>query len=343
MKYVGYITKGLEEVGLLELKHKFQSIKVSEVKNKRIVFDVEENTINTNLLTELKTIDDIGILLGEVEKFNSLDQISDLIKIADLSTLLNYLQHIRKSFRQNYSLTISLSGCLFSPQEVEQAVIKVVQEKYDWEYSEKDRTNFDIRVFVDRDEALLSVRLTEESLHHRAYKTDSKEGSLRPTVAAAMLVFATNFKTNLKVVDSFCGSGTILCEALLSGNEVFGGDIDAKSVDITRKNLSNLNNLYLSNIKDSNATKTNWKTGYFDVAISNLPWNKQVEVESITKLYEGCIKEYSRILKPDGSLCCLVSNPEMFTKFIRKYMPKKSIKTLKIGLLGQNPTIVLAN
>lgn len=339
MRYIAYTTKGLEEVTKLELQVKLEGIVFEEISDKRIIFTTDKPI---EQLVELKTVDDLGILINQVNDLNSLDQLVDLLSVEKLKEVQRFIKNFREIRDKSFSITVSIAKSNLKSAEVTSLVQKCLKENLKWEYIELDHTNFDIRVFVDDRKTYISVRLTQESLHNRAYKTNSKQGSLKPTVAGAMVILATNFQKDLKVVDNFSGSGTILCESYLLGSQVYGGDIDPESTEITKKNLINLGYNTEDKIRPLDARKTCWPENYFDCAISNLPWDKQIEVTSITDLYENSVKEYFRILKPTGKLCAIVSKPELFIKFIKKFRPEANIKELKIGLLGQNPTIVLA-
>lgn len=340
MQYIAYVTKGLEEVLKLELQQRLEEFSIEEISGKRIVFS---SSSPLDQLTNLKTVDDLGILINQSDNVKNAD---DIVSLLDKNSLLK-VQEIIKEFREfdnkSFSITISIAKSTLKPPEVSLSIQKYLTDNFSWNYIELDHTNFDIRIFIDGKKVYISVRLTKESLHNRPYKNFSKKGSLKPTVAAAMVILATNFQKNLKIVDDFCGSGIILCESYLKGNEVFGGDIDIESVEITKNNLSNLGLNPKNYIKTLDARKTNWQESFFDCAISNLPWDKQIEVKSITSLYEDSIKEYFRTLKPNGTLCVIVSKPELFIKYIKKFRPNANIKTFKIGLLGQNPTIIIAN
>ena len=90
-----------------------------------------------------------------------------------------------------------------------------------------------------------------------------------------------------------------------------------------------------------NAVDTNWQSAYFDCAISNMPWDKQIKITSITDLYAGTLTEYKRIVKPHGTICLLVSKPELLIKHAKKIFPNSDIRSYRMGLLGQNPTVVL--
>lgn len=337
MNYIAYCTKGLEEIVEREITSTCSPVTIAELGDKRVIFETQKNFKE---LIKLKTVDDIGLAITKIEDISSVAQIQNALRELNLMELKNLLS-TNRPLDNNFSITASITGNEIKPNQLITTIAECIEQKYNWKFMERDHTNFDIRIFLDHQTCYISIRLTKESLHHRAYKTISRIGSLRPTVAAAMVLLATQDKIALKIVDNFCGSGTILCEAVGMKNEVFGGDIEAESVNITRANLTNLNFTKIDNIKLLDATKTSWSSGCFDAAISNLPWNKQIEITSITDLYIGTLKEYKRILKPSGALCLLLTKPELLIKHAKKIFPGSKIEVYKIGLLGQNPTIVV--
>lgn len=74
---------------------------------------------------------------------------------------------------------------------------------------------------------------------------DAKSGMLPPKLAQMMLNVAC--KDDLSVVyDPFCGSGTVLMEALLQGHQVIGSDISEKAVEDTKKNLDWVKKKFMS-------------------------------------------------------------------------------------------------
>ena len=65
---------------------------------------------------------------------------------------------------------------------------------------------------------------------------DAKSGMLPPKLAQMMINIGCG--KNISVVyDPFCGSGTVLMEALLQGHQVIGSDISEKAVEDTKKNV----------------------------------------------------------------------------------------------------------
>ncbi|MDF1614238.1 THUMP domain-containing class I SAM-dependent RNA methyltransferase [Desulfurivibrio dismutans] len=71
---------------------------------------------------------------------------------------------------------------------------------------------FDLHIRSNR--AVISLDLAGESLHRRGYRQDSGEAPIQETLAAALVDFS-GWDGVRPLVDPFCGSGTILAEALL--------------------------------------------------------------------------------------------------------------------------------
>jgi tRNA (guanine6-N2)-methyltransferase len=330
MNFIAFTVKGLEKIAADEIKEIIYDAQILEIQDKRVVFS--SNT-SYEKMTLLRTVDDVGILALKN---------TNVTTIQDIYAVQKQFEGFRKISVGTFSFTVSMANVKdLKTSEVEEAVIDLISQKYGWKTIEKDHTNFDIRLFIDKNILYISIRLTAHSLQHRSYKVESQEGSLRPTVAAAMVRLATKDESTLKVVDNFCGSGTILCEALLSNQDIYGGDIDPDAVAITNLNLSHISSLPVERIKIQSATNTKWPNDYFDVAISNLPWDKQIVVNSITDLYSGTLQEYKRIMKENSTICVLVSKPELFIKHAKAAFPRATIEATKISFTGQSPTIVL--
>ncbi len=80
-----------------------------------------------------------------------------------------------------------------------------------------------------------------EGLSFRDYNRparDSHSGMIPPKLAQIMLNIGLQGKTNQILLDPFCGSGTILMEAMLLGvKKIIGSDISEKAVKNSQKNL----------------------------------------------------------------------------------------------------------
>jgi len=326
MKYIAFTVKGLESIASEEIKTKLAGAKILDQGPKRVIFDTNQEVG----LTTLRTVDDLGFFLGS-KKVSNQGQIIDLVKSIDLAKVKQ---------ADGFSLTLSFVGFGIDKEELISELIKIIKDRYHWQYFRRDHSRFDLRLFLDHQQLFLSVRVTEQPLFHRSYRTNSVKGALRPTISAAMVQWASEGRQGLTVVDNFCGSGTILAESLTMGDQIYGGDILPECLQATKTNLANLGFSADDRVRVLDAFNSRWPDRYFDVAVSNLPWDKQIKIESVTQLYQETLKEYGRIVKNGGVICLLVAKPELFIKLAKKTFTNPEIKTIKLGYLGQNPTLV---
>lgn len=77
---------------------------------------------------------------------------------------------------------------------------------------DKDNPDVRIHVYLNRNEAFLSLDLSGQALHLRGYREDTGAAPLRETLAAA-LVLRSGWEQGTPLVDPMCGSGTLLIEA----------------------------------------------------------------------------------------------------------------------------------
>ncbi len=329
MRYVAYTVKGIEKIAKRELQEKFDDITILEISDKIIVF---EYTGDIDQLSKIRTIDDIGLFVCHL----------DVLDFKNLRSVIEYLKEVRE-IKDNFSLTTSISRVDINKDTLNEEIVSKLTSQ-NLTYTPSDRTNLDFRIFLNDKIGLITIRLFSIPLGNKAYEVDNYIGALKPTIAAAMVKLATeNITAHSRIVDNFCGSGTILCESYVKGYSVYGGDINSKAVTITQKRLKLLGNTQTDNLKVQDATKTKWNNNYFDIGISNLPWDKQHKAESITDLYVDSLREYRRILKLNYKLCIICHKPELLIKHIKKEFSDSKIEKIDIGYLGQTPSIVTAS
>lgn len=147
--------------------------------------------------------------------------------------------------------------------------------------------------------------------------SDRKKGMLPPKVARMMVNIAVG-NTSSTVYDPFCGTGTVLSEALMVGHNVIGSDLDGKATAGAEKNLEWLKQEY-----DLNG---DWKVFFSDASqvhkMSDLSNNlvdaivtepflgkpkpelKQLEniYKGLEKMYLGAFKAFKAVLKDQGKV-----------------------------------------
>ena len=71
-----------------------------------------------------------------------------------------------------------------------------------------------INLYLHANRATISLDLSGGSMHRRGYRIESVEAPMQETVAAAMIAMS-GWDGETPLVDPMCGSGTLLCEALM--------------------------------------------------------------------------------------------------------------------------------
>jgi putative N6-adenine-specific DNA methylase len=125
-------------------------------------------------------------------------------------------------FKKNMRVVIDKVRCnksmLSSEHSVQSVVHKAVCQKlcdvWGMKTLPESGATAAIRVYVDRDTAALALDTSGEALHKRGYRTQGGEAPMRETMAAVMLQLA-GWRRKIPLHDPFCGSGTIICEAML--------------------------------------------------------------------------------------------------------------------------------
>jgi 23S rRNA G2445 N2-methylase RlmL len=236
-----------------------------------------------------------------------------------------------------FSVTASfVGGRNYTMTEIKAAVAEGIAQRYpQWQYREDDAESaLNVRIFIDHDRALVGLRVGERPLYRRAYKHDHLPGSLKPTVAAAMVRLAA-VRPGSRLIDAFCGSGTVLAEAHLMGAAAWGGDISTEAVHSTEVNLTSVGRSRdSSGVVQWDARRLPLAAQTFDCAVSNLPWGRQIVVnDDLRTLYAAAFTEMRRVVKPGSPIVVLTSVPEL--------LPGTPNRMLEISLFGQTPVIAL--
>lgn len=184
----------------------------------------------------------------------------------------------------------------------------------------------------------------------RDYKrphADPKAGMLPPKVARMIVNIAQggpedNLKATKRMLDPFCGMGTILAEALIRGWRVLGGDV---SQEVARKAFENLTWVLrhtegilgrIDGVFPSEAVHISQKAeaGSIDAIVTE-PYmgstgiagkhdisEKEVKniIKGLEKLYIGCLRDWHGLLAPRGVIIIALPKYEVRgrTYFVKK-------------------------
>lgn len=123
---------------------------------------------------------------------------------------------IERTFSISASVAKSnINNSLFASQRLKDAIADYFRSKTGKRPS-VDTVNPDVRfnLHIEKDEAVISLDASGESLHKRGYRLLAGEAPMQETLAAAIIKLSKWDGENT-LWDPMCGSGTILCEALM--------------------------------------------------------------------------------------------------------------------------------
>jgi tRNA G10 N-methylase Trm11 len=144
---------------------------------------------------------------------------------------------------------------------------------------------------------------------------DDQSGMLPPKLAQAMINLAQVKRPGDLIVDPFCGSGTILSEAILLGSKnIFGLDISGQAIDNTKKNISWIKELYqltdikmkflAKNVVDLNKFVKNNSTAAIITEPYLGPQRGRLEfaqiITELEKLYSQALEQFAQVLEVGG-------------------------------------------
>lgn len=141
-------------------------------------------------------------------------------------------------------------------------------------------------------------------------------GIMQPKLAR-ILVNLSGTKQGETLLDPFCGSGTILCEAMLCGINALGTDINAKCVEAAAKNIEKTRETYELKAEGrailGDARKIPFSDNQIDgIAtepyLGKLLWKTpaalsvEKSIKELRKLYSEALSEMRRVIKQEGKI-----------------------------------------
>jgi len=147
-------------------------------------------------------------------------------------------------------------------------------------------------------------------------KRDSLSGMIPPKLAKMMLNLS-GIKSEDKLLDPFCGSGTIVNEALFLGlKNIYGFDISKKAVEDTNNNLKWLEKEFSQDISKVELKELDVRKVSKELSPSSIdavctepylgPQRGKIEAQAVKneldKLYSEALKELHKVLKPKAKV-----------------------------------------
>jgi len=338
ISFFAITTRGLEEISAQEI-NALAGVVVQRTEYRRVRFSCILEAIPS--LMQLRTVDDVFFHLADWNGIyhtrvgvGRIEQLSQALRI---HPLLKYYNALNRNIpdEPTFSVTVNFVGRRkYSTEEIKQAVASGVNAHSRWKYSPRfDESDLNLRLFLEHEYAVMGLRLSKVPLHRRSYKQTHLPGSLKPTIAAALNLLG-EVKAGQRVLDPFCGAGTILIEAAAHGAEVVGGDISPLAIAASLSNFKEAD--FVTHLHHWDAQSLPLKKACVDVILTNPPWGGQIQADDIDQLYRCSCAEMRRVLKPGGKIVLLTES--VFSE--QPYMSDwKVVNQFGISVFGRTPII----
>lgn len=191
---------------------------IYQVEDGRVTFEGDAEAIcRANVF--LRTAERVLIQVGRF-KAETYDELFEGIKA------LEWEEYIPKDGKFWVTKASSIKSKLFSPSDIQRIVKKAMVERlkqvHNVSWFEESGAEYPVRVFLMKDEVIVGIDTTGDSLHKRGYRKLSSKAPISETLAAA-LIMLTPWKKDRILVDPFCGSGTFPIEAALMAANIAPG------------------------------------------------------------------------------------------------------------------------
>ena len=191
---------------------------IGRVEDGRITFTGDEEAIcRANIF--LRTAERVLIQVG---RFHA-ETFEELFQGIKALPWENYIPENGKFWVKKAS---SIKSKLFSPSDIQsiakKAMVERLKQQYHKEWFPEDGAPYPVRIFLLKDEVMVTLDTSGDSLHKRGYRTLTSKAPLTETLAASLLML-TPWRPDRILVDPFCGSGTFPIEAAMIAANIAPG------------------------------------------------------------------------------------------------------------------------
>ena len=199
---------GLESV----LKRELQDLgcEISLVEDGRVTFRGGMDTFcRANIF--LRTAERVLLQAGRF-RAESFDELFENIKA------IPWEEYIPADGKFWVTKATSVKSRLFSPSDIQsivkKAMVERLKQRYGVSWFPESGASYPVRITFLKDEAVVGIDTSGESLHRRGYRKLASKAPITETLAAALLML-TPWRGDRILVDPFCGSGTFPIEAAM--------------------------------------------------------------------------------------------------------------------------------
>ena len=191
---------------------------ITQVEDGRVTFEGDAEAIcraNVGLRTAERVLMQVGRFKAE-----TFDELFENTKALEWENL------IPKNGKFWVTKANSVNSKLFSSSDIQSIVKKAIVErlklKYKTDWFEETGSEYPIRINIVKNEVLVALDTTGNSLHKRGYRPVAGAAPISESLAAA-LIMLTPWNKDRILVDPFCGCGTFPIEAAMIAANIAPG------------------------------------------------------------------------------------------------------------------------
>ena len=268
--------------------------------------------------------------IERVFRLRSIEHVIQLIKVFEISRNASGLDQI---YRGVYECEIPLGLTFrvtcerigeheFTSIDVQRVAGQAIVDKYGRKVDLKNPETI-VRVDVAHSFCIVGIQKTRKSLRIRYPRVFQHYSALNPIIAYAMLRLA-GVKSGDRVLDAFCGGGTIIIEAaqVWENLDLLGIDISPKSIEGAWKNSESaevkdkVKFIVGDSMRLEKVLPADWK---IDKVISNLPFGiRSGRLKVIPKIYTEFLKSLKPFLRENSRICLLTVHKKLMENISKK-------------------------
>jgi 23S rRNA G2445 N2-methylase RlmL len=328
LRYLAQTQPGFEVIAADEIE-RLDGVKIRET---RVVADKSGMVFFTypgpaQDLLELRTVEDLFVVVAEAHEFPptfaALRALREHVQKIALEPAIALARQIKPGRGGQGKLRFRVVARMigqphFRRQDAQEAVEKGIAARTDRRWTLAEESALEFWLTLTPGQALLALRLSDETMRHRSYKVEHLPASLRPAAAAA-LVRLTRPNDHDIFLDPMCGAGTLLIERAHAGRYklLLGGDEDREAVATA---LANIGSRYKPiEVQEWDAIRLPLDAGSVRASAVNLPFGRQIgSPEENRQLYPAFLREAARVLRPASRLVTLTGDVRALDEALRR-------------------------
>ena len=242
---------------------------------------------------------------------------------------LDHAGEILRKFKKPLKLAVTADGRHFDRRDMDRLMTRELKDR-GVRFDEDGRMLW--LFLIDEKYYLVLQTAGQGEAPFRHFRKREREGSLPPTVAAA-LVLAARPEAGEIAVDYCCGSGTLLSEThgfQRRMAQLVGFDIDEQAVSVARTNVKNISH---AKAVHRDGTQTELPDGFVNLALGNLPSG---DTPAKPALYDALFGEMVRTSKKPGWRAALmVPDLAIFKSALQKRPELKYEELFSVKIRGE--------